>query len=96
MSESVGIDSPVRGQAMPQSYSGDLRERAIGTVGGGGVSMGGGQVVRNQYQFDDHMGSGVRTEPCRENAATTSDMPDMCQFDRLANLVMKASDDEAD
>jgi transposase len=35
MSESIGIDSPVGGQAMPQSYSGDLRERVIGTVEAG-------------------------------------------------------------
>jgi len=35
MSESVGIDSPVGGRTMPQSYSGDLRERVIGTVEAG-------------------------------------------------------------
>jgi transposase len=35
MSESIGIDSPVGGQTMPQSYSGDLRERVIGTVEAG-------------------------------------------------------------
>jgi transposase len=32
MSESVGIDSPLRGWAMPKSYSGDLRERVIEAV----------------------------------------------------------------
>jgi transposase len=35
MSEAIGIDSPVGGQTMPQSYSGDLRERVIGTVEAG-------------------------------------------------------------
>jgi transposase len=35
MSESIGVDSPVGGQTMPQSYSGDLRERVIGTVEAG-------------------------------------------------------------
>ena len=35
MSESIGIDSPVGGPTMPQSYSGDLRERVIGTVEAG-------------------------------------------------------------
>src|SRR5271157_2650334 len=34
MSESIGIDSP-GGPPMPQSYSGDLRERVIGTVEAG-------------------------------------------------------------
>jgi transposase len=32
MSESLCIDSPFRGWAMPKSYSGDLRERAIEVV----------------------------------------------------------------
>ena len=32
MSESLSIDSPFRGWAMPKSYSGDLRERAIEVV----------------------------------------------------------------
>ena len=32
MSESLNIDSPFRGWAMPKSYSGDLRERAIEVV----------------------------------------------------------------
>jgi transposase len=32
MSESFGIDSPLRGWAMPKSYSGDLRERVIEAV----------------------------------------------------------------
>lgn len=32
MSESLDIDSPLRGWAMPKSYSGDLRERVIGAV----------------------------------------------------------------
>ena len=32
MSESLGIDSPFRGWAMPKSYSGDLRERVIEAV----------------------------------------------------------------
>jgi putative transposase len=32
MGESVGIDSPFGGGAMPKSYSGDLRERVIETV----------------------------------------------------------------
>ena len=32
MSESIGIDSPLRGWAMPKSYSGDLRERVIEAV----------------------------------------------------------------
>lgn len=32
MSESLCIDSPFRGLAMPKSYSGDLRERAIEVV----------------------------------------------------------------
>ena len=31
----MGIDSPVGGPTMPQSYSGDLRERVIGTVEAG-------------------------------------------------------------
>jgi transposase len=35
MSESIGIDSPVGGPTMPRSYSGDLRERVIGTVEAG-------------------------------------------------------------
>src|SRR5215475_6615355 len=35
MSKSIGIDSPVGGPTMPQSYSGDLRERVIGTVEAG-------------------------------------------------------------
>ena len=35
MSESTGIDSPEGGQTMPQSYSGDLRERVIGAVEAG-------------------------------------------------------------
>jgi transposase len=30
--ESLGIDSPLRGLAMPKSYSGDLRERVIEAV----------------------------------------------------------------
>jgi transposase len=32
MSESLGIDSPLRGLAMPKAYSGDLRERVIEAV----------------------------------------------------------------
>ena len=32
MSESLDIDSPFRGWAMPKSYSGDLRERVIEAV----------------------------------------------------------------
>jgi transposase len=32
MSESLDIDSPLRGWAMPRSYSGDLRERVIEVV----------------------------------------------------------------
>ena len=32
MSESLRIDSPIRGRAMPKAYSGDLRERVIGAV----------------------------------------------------------------
>jgi transposase len=32
MSESLRIDSPFRGRAMPNSYSGDLRERVIEAV----------------------------------------------------------------
>jgi transposase len=32
MSESLRIDSPLRGLAMPKAYSGDLRERVIGAV----------------------------------------------------------------
>jgi transposase len=32
MSESLGIDSPFRGRAMPKSYSADLRERVIEAV----------------------------------------------------------------
>ena len=32
MSESLGIDSPLRGWAMPKSYSADLRERVIEAV----------------------------------------------------------------
>jgi transposase len=32
MSESLGIDSPLRGRTMPKAYSGDLRERVIGAV----------------------------------------------------------------
>jgi transposase-like protein len=32
MSDSLGIDSPFRGWAMPKSYSGDLRERVIEAV----------------------------------------------------------------
>ena len=32
MSESLAIDSPLRGWAMPRSYSGDLRERVIEVV----------------------------------------------------------------
>ena len=32
MSESIDIDSPFEGGAMPKSYSGDLRERVIATV----------------------------------------------------------------
>src|ERR1700675_171260 len=35
MSESSCIDSPLRGRAMPKSYSGDLRERVIEAVEGG-------------------------------------------------------------
>lgn len=35
MSESLRIDSPERGCAMPKSYSGDLRERVIEAVEGG-------------------------------------------------------------
>src|SRR5260370_33364835 len=32
MSESVGIDSPERGEGMPKSYSADLRKRVIEAV----------------------------------------------------------------
>jgi transposase len=32
MSESMGIDSPYRGRAMPKSYSADLRERVIEAI----------------------------------------------------------------
>src|SRR5258708_5402484 len=35
MNESSCIDSPLRGRAMPKSYSGDLRERVIEAVEGG-------------------------------------------------------------
>jgi len=35
MSESLCIDSPLRGWAMPKSYSGDLRERVIEAVEAG-------------------------------------------------------------
>ena len=35
MSESLCIDSPLQGLAMPKSYSGDLRERVIEAVAGG-------------------------------------------------------------
>jgi len=35
MSEALCIDSPLRGRAMPKSYSGDLRERVIEAVEGG-------------------------------------------------------------
>ena len=36
MSESSGIDSPLRGAEMPKAYSGDLRERVIEAVETGG------------------------------------------------------------
>jgi hypothetical protein len=32
MSESLGIDSPFRGLAMPKSYSADLRKRVIEAI----------------------------------------------------------------
>jgi transposase len=35
MSEALCIDSPLRGRAMPKSYSGDLRERVIEAVEAG-------------------------------------------------------------
>ena len=35
MGESLCIDSPIRGLAMPKAYSGDLRERVIETVATG-------------------------------------------------------------
>src|SRR6516225_3650039 len=35
MSESSGIDSPLRGAEMPKAYSGDLRERVIEAVEAG-------------------------------------------------------------
>ena len=38
MSESLDIDSPFRGLAMPKSYSGDLRERVIEAVTMEGLS----------------------------------------------------------
>jgi transposase len=38
MSESLDIDSPLRGRAMPRSYSGDLRERVIDAVEKDGAS----------------------------------------------------------
>src|SRR5262249_30772529 len=38
MSESLDIDSPLRGVAMPKSYSGDLRERVIEVVEAEGAS----------------------------------------------------------
>ena|SRR5438105_124248 len=38
MNESLCIDSPLRGRAMPKSYSGDLRERVIEAVETEGVS----------------------------------------------------------
>ena len=38
MSESLAIDSPFRGLAMPKSYSGDLRERVIEAVTMDGLS----------------------------------------------------------
>src|SRR6476620_623394 len=40
MNESSCIDSPLRGWAMPKSYSGDLRERVIEAVEGGASRRG--------------------------------------------------------
>ena len=61
---------------MPQSYSGDLRERAIGTV----------EAAASRWEavelFEISISSTIIWVLSRENAATTSDMPDMCQFDR--------------
>jgi transposase len=43
MSESLRIDSPLRGGAMPKSYSSDLRERVIEAVESGASRRGAGE-----------------------------------------------------
>jgi hypothetical protein len=51
MSESLCIDSPLRGLAMPKPYSGDLRERVIEAVEMEGIATGGGRAFRCQCEF---------------------------------------------
>jgi transposase len=54
MRESLCIDSPLRGHAMPKAYSGDLRERVIEAVEGGASRREAGE------RFDVSASSSVR------------------------------------
>jgi transposase len=55
MSESLGIDSPFRGWAMPKSYSSDLRERVIEAV-----EMEGASRREAAERFDISVSSAVK------------------------------------
>lgn len=55
MSESLNIDSPFRGWAMPRSYSGDLRERVIEAV-----EMEGASRREAAERFDISVSSAVK------------------------------------
>src|ERR1700752_2642484 len=55
MSESLDIDSPFRGLAMPKSYSGDLRERVIEAV-----TMEGASRREAAERFDISASSAIR------------------------------------
>jgi hypothetical protein len=55
MGESLDIDSPFRGWAMPRSYSGDLRERVIEAV-----EMEGASRREAAERFDISVSSAVK------------------------------------
>jgi hypothetical protein len=59
MSESLSIDSPLRESAMPKSYSGDLRERAIEVVEMEGASRRSGSLPNNPLVRATAQGEGI-------------------------------------
>ena len=76
MSESSCIDSPLRGRAMPRSYSGDLRERVIEAVEGGASRR------ETAERFEVSVSSAVCHSSVRANVPTISRMQAMLQYDR--------------
>ena len=70
MNESSCIDSPLRGRAMPKSYSGDLRERVIEAVEGGASRRETAERFEGEREFGGKVAAALarKQERCAEAA----------------------------